>query len=148
MTRAASTGRRLRIALVLGAALAIGAAASLAITWAADSEGRVPRPVISVDDSTQCVASAETMRRTHMRLLGHQRDRTVRDGVRGEPVSLNACVACHAGPGAGTAAGSAIGSAQAFCESCHRYAAVKIDCFECHQPRPAAAAQARAENVR
>jgi cytochrome c len=69
-------------------------------------------------------------------LLRHQRDRTVRDGVRGARVSLAACVECHAGKGAGVAAGSVVGSPEAFCESCHRYAAVKLDCFECHRSRP------------
>jgi hypothetical protein len=24
-----------------------------------------------------------------------------------------------------------------FCQSCHNYAAVKIDCFECHSSKPA-----------
>ena len=79
-----------------------------------------------------------------MDLLKHQRDRTVRAGVRGEKVHLNACIECHAGPGAGAAAGSAVGSPQAFCEGCHRYAAVKLDCFECHQPKPGSARPAAA----
>ncbi len=120
-------------AVFAGAALADGPA------------GRVIKPSIAVDPSTQCIDSPEVMRRTHMDMLRHERDRTVRQGIRGEKVSLNGCIECHAGPGAGAAAGSAIGSPQAFCESCHRYAAVTLDCFECHQPRPAGAQPARAQ---
>jgi [DsrC]-trisulfide reductase subunit J len=106
---------------------------------AADTSSRVPLPTIAVDKTTRCIEPPDVMRRTHMEMLRHQRDRTVRDGVRGAKASLAACVECHAGTGAGVAAGSVAGSPQAFCESCHRYAAVKLDCFECHQARTAAA---------
>jgi len=126
-------------------AFALGAFALAATASAADPAGRVAKPSISVDRSTQCIDSPEVMRRTHMDMLKHQRDRTVRQGVRGEKVDLNRCIECHAGPGAGAAAGSAIGSPDAFCESCHRYAAVKLDCFECHQPRPGGAQPARSQ---
>ena len=123
-------------------ALCAGALAPAAL--AADPAGRVAKPSISVDRATQCIDTPAVMRRTHMVLLKHQRDRTVRAGVRGEKVHLNACIECHAGPGAGAAAGSAVGSPQAFCEGCHRYAAVKLDCFECHQPKPGSARPAAA----
>lgn len=124
---------------------ALCAAAFAGAAFAAEPAGRVARPSISVDRSTQCIDSPEVMRRTHMDMLRHERDRTVRRGIRGEKASLNGCIDCHAGPGAGAAAGSAVGSPQAFCETCHRYAAVKLDCFECHQPRPAGAQPARAQ---
>ena len=104
--------------------------------YAAEPASRVPLPTIAVDKSTHCIEPPEVMRRLHPELLRHQRDRTVRDGVRGAKVSLAACVECHAGKGAGVAAGSVVGSPEAFCESCHRYAAVKLDCFECHRSRP------------
>jgi len=124
---------------------ALCAAAFAGAALAADPAGRVVKPSISVDRSTQCIDSPEVMRRTHMDMLKHERDRTVRKGIRGEKVSLNGCIDCHAGPGAGAAAGSAVGSPQAFCETCHRYAAVKLDCFECHQPKPGGAQPARAQ---
>jgi len=124
---------------------ALCAAAFAGAALAADPAGRVVKPSISVDRSTQCIDSPEVMRRTHMDMLKHERDRTVRKGIRGEKVNLNGCIDCHAGPGAGAAAGSAVGSPQAFCETCHRYAAVKLDCFECHQARPAGAQPARAQ---
>jgi len=124
---------------------ALCAAAFAGAALAAEPAGRVARPSISVDRSTQCIDSPDVMRRTHMDMLKHERDRTVRKGIRGEKVSLNGCIDCHAGPGAGAAAGSAVGSPQAFCETCHRYAAVKLDCFECHQPKPGGAQPARTQ---
>ena len=128
--------RRFAVAL----ALVAGALAAGAIAWAADaSSSRVPTPTVVVDAATKCIDTPEVMRRTHMELLKHQRDRTVRLGIRGENVSLNACIDCHAGRGAGAAAGSVTGKPEAFCESCHSYAAVKLDCFECHQPKPSEA---------
>ncbi len=129
--------------VVLALLLFAGAGATVASAWAADAAGRVPRPSISVDAGTQCIDTPEVMRRTHMDMLKHQRDRTVHLGERGVKVTLNACIDCHAGKGAGAAAGSAVGNPQAFCESCHRYAAVKLDCFECHQPKPSQAAAAK-----
>jgi hypothetical protein len=139
--------RSIAPALALACVLVALAGAWLPDALAADAAGRVAKPAISVDRSTQCIDTPEVMRRTHMDMLKHQRDRTVRAGVRGEKVHLNGCVECHAGPGTGPAAGSVIGSPQAFCEGCHRYAAVKLDCFECHQSRPASAPAAGAATV-
>jgi len=121
---------RLAALLALAGGFAAGAAN------AAGPAGRVPVPVLDVDRSTQCVAPADVMRREHPEMLRHQRDRTVRVGERGAKVSLASCIDCHAGPGAGRAAGDATGSPQAFCEGCHRYAAVKLDCFDCHASKP------------
>ena len=98
--------------------------------------GRTPVPVIErATPGSQCVADPATMRRTHMDLLKHQRDDTVRGGIRGAKASLKACVECHA-----SRETRSVAAAKAdFCVSCHSYAAVKIDCFECHASRPAAA---------
>jgi len=83
----------------------------------------------------QCVADTALMRTDHMDLLNHQRDDTVIDGVRGEPFSLVECVNCHAQTAAdGTPV--RIDAEGQFCESCHAYAAVKIDCFTCHAAKP------------
>ena len=68
------------------------------------------------------------MRRRHMDLLKHQRDDTLRAGVRNGNYSLKACIACHASQ----KTQSVNAEAGNFCQSCHAYAAVKIDCFECH----------------
>jgi predicted CXXCH cytochrome family protein len=83
----------------------------------------------------QCVAPTDVMRRDHMDLLDHQRDETVIDGVRSNPYSLVDCVNCHASH---DDQGQAIriDAEGQFCQACHAYAAVKIDCFTCHAALP------------
>lgn len=98
----------------------------------ASADGRTPKPEIVIEKQGQCIAPAAEMRRSHMDMLKHQRDKTVREGVRGAKVSLNACIDCHAS----SKNGSVLGSGQSFCQGCHSYAAVKLDCFECHQAKP------------
>ena len=61
------------------------------------------------------------MLRDHIELLKHHRDRTVREGVRTTQHSLANCVTCHASK----ETGRVTGSKDAFCEGCHRYAAVE-----------------------
>jgi len=128
---------RLRFAATAAAA---GLASLLAVAapGVARAEGtRVPLPSFSVDRSTQCVAPPDVMRRTHMEMLKHRRDKTVHEGIRGGDESLNRCLSCHADK----TTGAAVGAPDAFCQSCHAYAAVKLDCFDCHQGRPGAQAR-------
>ena len=99
---------------------------------------RVPMPKLEVDKATTCVASPEVMRRTHMDMLKHRRDRTVHQGVRGGDEALTRCLACHASKTTGAAIGG-----DAFCQSCHDYVGVKLDCFDCHQGKPGAVARSR-----
>ena len=98
----------------------------------ASDNGPVIPPAMHGD---QCVADTQVMREQHMSLLNHQRDETVIEGIRGEPFSLVSCVNCHAQK---DDAGQAIriDAEGQFCESCHTYAAVKIDCFSCHAALP------------
>ncbi len=92
----------------------------------------VPKPNIVIENKDgQCVAPPEEMRRNHMEMLKHQRKLTLREGVRGSKVSLNGCIECHASK----KTGSVIGSDDNFCQTCHAYAAVKLDCWDCHQPK-------------
>ncbi|MDK9719771.1 MAG: Hdr-like menaquinol oxidoreductase cytochrome c subunit [Rhodospirillales bacterium] len=94
----------------------------------------------------KCLAAAATMRRNHMSMLMHRRDATMHQGVRASTNGLKACLDCHAvNDGAGQPVG--IDSDKHFCRVCHDYAAVKVDCFECHASKPAAkkAAEAPAE---
>lgn len=91
----------------------------------------VPKPAITIENPGECVAPPEVMRRTHMDLLKHQRDETMHKGQRGAKNSLNACIECHASK----KTGSVLGSNENFCQGCHAYVAVKLDCFECHQPK-------------
>jgi len=116
-------------------------AASLALAVAADAEqarsARVAAPVIKIEQGEACVAPTDEMRRNHMKMLLHQRDRTVRQGLREPQHSLKGCVDCHASRDTGSVLGK-----EGFCSSCHEYTAVKMDCFECHTPlrqTPAAA---------
>ena len=119
-------------------AVVIGATAA-AVAFAADS-GRTPKPSIVIEKGDKCVAPTEEMRREHMNMLKHQRDRTVHEGIRTKQHSLKGCVDCHAS----SKNGSVVGSRDNFCQGCHDYAAVKLDCFECHSTKPQPAAQARA----
>lgn len=127
MPRGAVLRRTATIAVAL-VALVVGVTPMLA---RADGS-RVPLPTYNVDRSTKCVAPPEVMRRTHMEMLKHRRDKTVHQGVRGGDESLNRCLSCHADK----TSGKAIGAPDAFCQSCHDYAGVRLDCFECHQGRP------------
>ncbi len=117
----------MRAALVLACLLAATAAAA--------------QPVIErATKGAQCVADPAFMRRNHMDLMKHQRDDTVHAGMRAGKFSLKGCVECHAGRETGSVA-----QAQTdFCVSCHSYAAVKIDCFECHASKPGGAGIAKA----
>jgi len=88
---------------------------------------------------TQCIADPATMRRDHPAMLQHQRDQTVRGGIRGAKASLKGCIGCHAS----AATGSVAQADTNFCVSCHQYAAVRIDCFDCHATKPPATAVAK-----
>jgi hypothetical protein len=131
---ASVTGPGLRLLL---AALAV-ACAGTALADAPAS--RVPKPGVAAAASGKCVEETSFMRRNHMELIRHQRDLTVHEGIRTTKHSLANCVSCHADP----KTGRVTGSKDAFCEGCHAYAAVKLDCFECHADRPKAAATASA----
>ena len=135
MTRPGATGssgrtRGLRalVALACFACTAVGALAADTAT------SRVPKPTVAISAPGKCVEDTPFMLRNHMEILKHHRDRTVHEGVRTTQHSLANCVNCHASP----KTGRVTGSNDAFCESCHRYAAVKLDCFECHTDRAAA----------
>ena len=126
----------LRIAAAILVALLGGA--SLAGS-AEPAAGGVEQPVIKIEKSGDCVAPTAEMRRNHMKMLLHQRDRTMHEGIRTPRFSLKQCVECHASSKTGSVLGQ-----EGFCSSCHAYASVTIDCFECHSPmRQARAAEAR-----
>jgi hypothetical protein len=119
--------------------LALGAVAltTAALAWAgADVQpkaGGAPKPVITkAVKGDRCVEDTAVMRRDHMKLLNNHRDRTVVEGVRTKKHSLKECINCHASE----ATGSVATAKDDFCVSCHSYAAVKIDCFECHSTKP------------
>ena len=116
----------------LRAVLGAGAIA-LALAGAAWAGARAP--ALDAPRGDKCVEDAATMRRSHMDFLKHQRDDTVHRGIRGARHSLAGCIECHANP----KDGAVLGSPTHFCQGCHEYAAVKLDCFECHASRTRAA---------
>lgn len=103
---------------------------------AAPSSSRVPKPNVVIEKGDRCVEDEEFMRKNHMKLLMHQRDETMHKGIRTSKYSLKNCIECHASK----KNNSVLGSNDNFCQACHSYAAVKIDCFECHATKPKAAA--------
>jgi len=108
-------------------------AAVLAVAGVAAAADKLRRgvavPVVKIEKGEACVAPTEEMRRNHMRMLLRQRDLTMHQGLRETRFSLKNCVECHADG----ATGSVLGK-DGFCSSCHAYASVSIDCFECHSP--------------
>ena len=83
----------------------------------------------------KCVAPTDWMRRFHMTSLKHQRDDTVHEGIRTEKFSLKGCIDCHQVKGADDKPVT-VADPKHFCRTCHDYAAVRMDCFECHASRP------------
>jgi len=84
-------------------------------------------PTINITQGDKCVEPTDVIRREHSYFLLHQRDSTLREGVRSKKHSLKNCVNCHADPKTDSVLGK-----EGFCSSCHSYAAVNIDCFSCH----------------
>jgi len=82
-----------------------------------------------------CVEPTVYMRRHHMELIKHQRDATVRHGIRGTPHSLAGCIDCHVSHDAQDRA-VAINGPDQFCGACHAFTAVDVNCFGCHAAVP------------
>ncbi len=98
------------------------------VAWATEANA----PKLDIGKGGHCVRDPQWMRRNHMRLLMHVRDDTVRKGIRTEATDgLKNCVDCHAS----LKDDSVTARADSFCVGCHRYEAVKIDCFECHSSK-------------
>ncbi len=98
---------------------------------AEDIGPQIPKAV----QGEECILPADEMRRSHMDQLRHDRDQTLRLGNRDVEFSLKACIACHVDPTEETVAGTQIEGPE-FCKSCHDFAGVRLDCFECHTTRP------------
>lgn len=105
------------------------------LATAADDTSGVPKPVIQKGEGDKCVEDTEYMRKNHMKVLSHHRDKTMREGIRTKQHSLKNCIECHATPDA-SGQRTVLGKDH-FCQSCHNYAAVQIDCFQCHSSKPA-----------
>lgn len=127
---------RLPALLLLAATLAAGPQAS------ADDLG----PFIAEPKGEQCVEPTQVMRERHWEFILHQRDETVHEGIRTTRHSLKNCLECHVRADAEGRFPRA-SNPRHFCTSCHIYASVRIDCFECHADRPQAAYSAAPDPV-
>jgi len=94
----------------------------------------------------QCVEPEDVMRRNHMDFIKHQRDETMRNGIRTTKYSLKRCIECHAKEG-DDGETLTIKSPDHFCSGCHSYAAVSIDCFQCHASTPGDEAEKPSNSV-
>ncbi len=83
----------------------------------------------------QCVEPTDVIRRNHMKFLLHQRDETMHRGIRTTKHSLKNCISCHASKD-DNGKYIPINAEGEFCQSCHAYAAVTLDCFQCHATVP------------
>ena len=119
--------------LALGAVVLTTAALAWAGSEAQPKVSGAPKPVIEkAVKGEQCVEDTDYMRRNHMKVLDGHRDKTVHEGIRTKKYSLKECINCHASE----TTGSVAASKDDFCISCHSYASVKIDCFDCHSTKP------------
>ncbi len=107
----------------------------------ANQDGLGPKITIPESSGESCILPSAEMRRQHPDLLKHDRIQTLREGVRAKADgskldgSLKQCVNCHAIKDASSKF-VRIDNDQHFCVSCHKYAAVSIDCFQCHRDIP------------
>jgi len=116
-----------------GVAVVAAGMLAVAAVLAAGSTGAKPAlgPIVKTFKGDKCVEDTDFMRRNHMKVILHQRDETMHRGIRTQKYSLKNCVDCHADPKTNSVLGK-----DGFCESCHVYASVSIDCFSCHTSAP------------
>ena len=93
----------------------------------------IPQAQGRVSAAQGCVEPTEDMRKNHMEYILHQRDETMHEGIRTSRHSLVECINCHVSDAPDA---PRVSSEKHFCNSCHTYAAVNIDCFQCHADRP------------
>ncbi|QFY89775.1 hypothetical protein D5125_09900 [Magnetovirga frankeli] len=128
--------RLLALPLLLGLAWAVVAGQG------APSGAGVPGTSKAEQAGATCVRPTEEMRRYHMDLIQHERDRTVREGIRVTDGSLAGCVDCHSRQDANQQP-VAIDAEGEFCQGCHGFTAVNITCFQCHSSVPATVSASR-----
>jgi hypothetical protein len=124
-----------KIRRIVFGGMAVAAAGMLAVSavLAAETSGAKPPlgPTVKTFKGDKCVEDTDYMRRNHMKVILHQRDETMHRGIRTQKHSLKNCVDCHADPKTNSVLGK-----DGFCESCHVYTSVSIDCFTCHTAAP------------
>ena len=121
---------------VKGSLVAVGLAGALcALAVQAAGEAKYVVDGSKAASLESCVESTDFMRRNHMEVIKHQRDATVRGGIRSTKHSLADCFECHVSFDGGEQPIPVNAEGQ-FCYSCHDYAAVTVNCFGCHATVP------------
>lgn len=98
-------------------------------------------PAIPAAKGAHCVRPRQWMIKNHMKLLMQLRYEAVHEGIRYKGESLPGCMNCHVSRLANGKYPS-VTSKKFFCNACHDYVGVRIDCFSCHSNRPDAGYQA------
>ena len=93
----------------------------------------IPKAQRRYSEEQGCVEPTEEMRKNHMEYILDQRDATVHEGIRTKQYSLDECINCHVSDAPDA---PRVDSEKHFCNSCHTFASVSIDCFQCHADRP------------
>ena len=93
----------------------------------------IPKAQRRYSEAQGCVEPTAEMRKNHMVYILDQRDATMYEGIRTRQYSLQECINCHVSDAADA---PRVDSEKHFCNSCHTYAGVSIDCFQCHADRP------------
>jgi hypothetical protein len=88
------------------------------------------------EKAAQCVEPTQDIRKNHMAYLMKHRDETVLEGIRTPQHSLAECINCHVAPTRADGSPVHYEDQDHFCATCHTYAGVKLDCFQCHADRP------------
>ncbi len=126
-------------------ALVRGCLISASLAWALSAQaagGSFVVPGSKAASEKSCVEPTAFMRRNHMEVIEHQRDETVHSGIRATKHSLAGCIQCHVSRDSnGTPI--PVDRPDQFCGACHRYMAVRPDCFGCHATVPTSAALPR-----
>jgi len=104
----------------------------------------IPAAQKRFSEAQGCVEPTEDMRKNHMEYILHKRDETMHQGIRTSRHSLVECINCHVSDAPDA---PRVSSEKHFCNSCHSYAAVHIDCFQCHADRPVKTGQRRTVSV-
>jgi len=103
-----------------------------AFAFAGEKPSFAPKIAHPTNGATECVEDEDEMKKNHMKYILHQRDATMHEGIRTKTYSLKECINCHVPENSEVR----FGDDKHFCSSCHNYAAVSIDCFQCHMDRP------------
>lgn len=136
--------RHLKLSIGLLLSLAVSVAAQ---TTSGSEDVPIPHPPKankSFSPDQACVEPIAIMRNNHGHFLKHHRDDTMHRGVRTTKHSLVECINCHVTHDADGKSPSIKEGTEHFCRSCHSYAAVTIDCFQCHASKPETAAEGNA----